>query len=374
MRQKRQDRTGIPRSVPVLLLALLALPGAASAQVDPLFAGSELDEEAPAEAWRPYADAMFRAESTRGFENRDNIERLRSRLRAGADYQNANWQFRLGMKAGLGSDSNRDNRRNLDNETSNGAGIDEFMLRWESDDAQRSVQLGKSRFPLVTSPLTWDEDLRPIGASLRLSRQLGDFNRWSVVAGYFAGDHLYGDDSRIGAVQVSGFFREGAALSAALHLSWWHFDDLQTAVDQGLMRSNRIVNGRLLSDYRLLNLQGVLRWLHDGQPLDLRLDVVENRGANDQNRGARVSAVYGTTRVPQSWEWAVSYQRIGRDAVPAAFSADDWWFHSAARGVMPWVGYAFDATWSLQLSYFRERLDGRDERIQRWLLDLRADW
>ena len=70
----------------------------------------------------------------------------------------------------------------------------------------------------------------------------------------------------------------------------------------------------------------------------------------------------------------MSWQRIQRDAVPAAFNEDDWWFHSAARGVMPWVAYGLDETWSVQLSGFFERPDGRDERITRVLLDVRARW
>jgi hypothetical protein len=58
----------------------------------------------------------------------------------------------------------------------------------------------------------------------------------------------------------------------------------------------------------------------------------------------------------------------------AAFNADDWWFHSSARGHMPWFGYGIDDTWNLRLAGFREQRDGLDQHTERVLLDLRADW
>lgn len=363
-----------PRTAVALLwLACATSVTAAQAQtVDPLLASAELDEQPVETVWRLTGDLALRAESTSGFENRDDIERLRSRLRLGAAFDDGRWQFRALGKAAAGSDGNRDNRRNLDNERSNGVELDELALGWRSDSLR--LVLGKTALPLVSSPLTWDRDLRPIGASLGYERPLGDFHRFSAQLGHFAPDHLYADDSRLSAAQLSWFFNEGGALGGELHLAYWHYDDLDGAARSGLMRSNRFVGGRLASDFELLNLQGVLRRMFDDTPLELRLDLVDNRGADRDGQGARFSVVYGSALVPRQWELAASVQRIGRDAVPAAFSEDDWWFHSAARGVMPWVAYGINETWSLQLSGFDERADGRSERIRRYLLDLRARW
>lgn len=354
------------------LLLLSTLPACAGAQdIDPLLAGSD-DDASGSSPWRIEADLLLRAESTRGFDLRDDIERLRSRLRAGWVYDDGALSARLLGKAALGSDSNRDNRRNLDNERSDALALDEASLRWQGESA--SLLVGKTSLPLVSSPLTWDGDLRPIGLSTRFGGAAGDFHRWSATVGAFAPDHLYGDDSRLAAMQLSGFFFEGGAFSAELHASWWHYDDLETARREGLMRSNRQVGGRLASDFHLINLQGSARWMLDGTPLALRLDLVRNSGADRERDGIRGELVYGSADLPQGWEYAVSWQRIQRDAVPAAFNEDDWWFHSAARGVMPWVAYGLDETWSVQLSGFFERPDGRDERITRVLLDVRARW
>ena len=359
------------------MLAWLALACAAACpahaqSTDPLLQSAELDAQPVESAWRPAGDLALRAESTSGFDNRDDIERLRSRLRIGMAHDNGEWQLRGLVKLGLGSDSNRDNLRNLDNEKSNGIGLDELSVGWRGESL--SWQLGKTALPLIASPLTWDRDLRPIGASASVDRPLGDFHRWRGTLGYFAPDHLYGDDSRLAGAQLSWFLNEGGLLGGELHLSYWRYDDLQSATASGLMRSNRIVNGRLQSDFELLNVQGVLRRFFDATPLELRLDLVDNLGADRDSRGARFSIVYGSSLTPGQWELATAFQRIGRDAVPAAFNEDDWWFHSAARGVMPWVAYGINETWSVQLSGFFERPDGRDERINRYLLDLRARW
>jgi hypothetical protein len=355
----------------ILALALLGTVVHAQ-ESDPLLAAAELDNQPVESAWHVRGDLGLRAESTSGFDNRDDIERLRSRLRLGVAHDDGRWQFRALGKLGLGSDDNRDNRRNLDNEKSDGLGVDELMLGWRGESL--AFELGKTALPLVSSPLTWDRDLRPVGASLVLERPLGDFHRWVARAGRYAPDHLYADDSRLTAAQLSTFVNEGGVLGGELHLTYWRYRDLEGTAASGLMRSNRVVAGALASDFELLNAQLVVRRLLDTVPLELRLDVVDNRGAARDNQGARLSVIYGSALQPRQWEWAAAFQRIQRDAVPAAFNEDDWWFHSAARGVMPWVAYGLDETWSVQLSGFFERADGRDERISRVLLDVRARW
>ncbi len=67
-------------------------------------------------------------------------------------------------------------------------------------------------------------------------------------------------------------------------------------------------------------------------PIDARIDVVSNLGADDANDGARASLIVGDRTKPHGWEFGAAAQRIQRDAVMAAFNSDDWWFHSAVRG------------------------------------------
>lgn len=349
---------------------LLCFAATASAQ-DPI----DFDDDAePASNWVGYGDLDLRLESTTDIPGRaDDLERARSRLRMGLRRDFGSVELGTALEAALGSDRNQDNRGNNDNERSDSINIDELYLRWRAND-RTLLTLGKTAFPLATTPLLWDDDLRPIGASISHDIPTGDFSRLRLLAGYFAGDHLYDDESRIAAAQIGWFWREGSPLGVDVQMAWIEFTDLQKLVDRGLGRTNRRFAGRLVSDYELIDVQFGLRAVFAEQLFRARLDIVHNLGADSDADGGRVSLIYGDSAQPQGWELGLAVQRFQRDAVVAAFSSDDWWFHSFARGFMPWVGYGINERWRLQLSAFREKRDGISIPTDRLLLDLRAQW
>jgi Putative porin len=362
--------TILERAARLCALALAVAAQPASAQ-DLLSA----PQDAPISSWSWFGDLDLREDHVSGLPNgRDDLQRVRARFRAGTNYAlMPTLDFGAAIKLAAGSDDNRTNRSNNDNERSDGAALDQLYLRWHPGDTT-SLLLGKTPFPLALSPMLWDTDLRPIGLSIDHSMSVGDFNRLQFIGGYFAGNHLYDDDSRIGAVQAGWHWHEGAPSSASVLLSYLHFSDLQQLVTQGLARTNRRVGTVLISDYHLLDLQLIGR-IHLGSwPLEARLDLVRNQGADDQNEGARASVVLGDSRQAHSWEFGLARQRIQRDAVMAAFNADDWWFHSFTEGTMPWIAYGLDGTWSVRLAGFHELRDGLNEHTDRILLDVFARW
>ncbi len=322
-----------------------------------------------------FGDLMLRAEHVGGLPNqREDLQRFRARTRLGFRYDPIpELEFGAAIKLAAGSDSNRDNRRNNDNERSDSVGPDQFYLRWHMRDST-DLLAGKAPFPLELSPLVWDQDLRPIGLSLEHTMAVGDFNQLQLLAGYFAGDHLYDDQSRISALQASFRWHEGAPQRFGVLLSFLHFTDLEQLTQQGLARTNRRIGSDLVSDYQLLDLQLVGGLTLGEWPLEARLDRVRNLGADDQRDGTRVSLVLGDSRRAQTFEFGLAYQRVQRDAVMAAFNADDWWFHSADRGVMPWLAYGIDSNWSVRLAGFHELRDGLNEHTDRLLLDVFARW
>ena len=347
--------------------ALFALPLAAQD------AGSD---EADAAAIDWYGDLRLRGERTTDIPARaDDIERVRSAVRAGGRYANdSGWEFAAAVKLAAGSDDNDDNRRNNDNEESDSASFDEWYAAYSFGEGAGQLQLGKGRMPLVLSPLTWDRDLRPVGASLDYSTAVRDFDALHFTAGYFAGDHLYGDESRIGALQIGYGWMEGAETGFSTFLSYLDFTDIDVLAREGLGRTNRRVAGKFVSDYRLLDLQFIGRTQAFDAPLVARLDLVRNLGADDLRDGARFSLIWGSADEFGGWELGYSIQRAQRDAVLAAFAEDDWWFHTFARGYMPWVAYGINQNWTVQASGFFERRDGVDEYTERLLLDLRSRW
>lgn len=323
--------------------------------------------------WSTHVEARLRAEST-DVPGRDSIDRWRSRLRLGVEFLASDRiEFGGTVEAALGSNDNRDNRRNLDNERSDQVLLDSLWMRWYLS-PDWVLMLGKDALPLSLSPMLWDEDLRPIGVSSDAHVAIGDFDGMTVIVGYYAPDFLYEDDARLGALQVGYHFREGAPMSASVLLSYLHFDDLDELVREGLGRTNRVANGRLVSDYELLDLQLVGRAEWAELPWELSIDLNRNLAAKDQDEAGRISLVVGDRRQAGQWEFGLAAQRIQRDAVLAAASDDDWWFHSFARGVMPWVGYGFNEHLNLRLAAFDERRDGANDSVSRYLFDLQARW
>lgn len=382
---------------PLLLGLLLAVTSVTAQEPDPLFDEDATLDEENADAARWYGDLQLRYDhlgSLNPLSGVTGMERAKARLRAGFRGVHERLEYAIAAKLARGNDSNAETLLWFDNEKTDTEELDEAMLRWTFEDSTQLL-LGKTALPLDLSPMLWDSDLRPVGASLARSFASGEFNRFSFVGGYFAPMHLYGDDSNLGAVQASFHWREGAPLSGSVKLAYLDFGNLGDLTHSGLTRSNwreiirnpnapppvscnvcHGVLGELNSDFRLLDLQAEVRWILAEKPLVAKLDLVHNLGASQDQDGARGSVSYGDSSVPRGWEAGVAYQRFQRDAVLAAFSDDDWWFHSNARGVLTHLGYGIDETWSVHLTYVRDRRDGpfRNGPVERWLFDLRAAW
>jgi hypothetical protein len=333
------------------------------------------DDQQTSSSVRFVGDLWLNQDHVSGLPNgRADLNRTRARLRLGASGTFAtNWEFTTTARIAQGTDSNRDNRRNNDNERSDSFGIDQILLRWHTSDTA-SLQFGKAPLPLDLSPMLWDPDLRPAGIAYEWSHALGDFDRLHMVAGYFSGQHPFANKSRIGALQIAWNWREGAPTRGGVTLSWLDFSQLDELTLQGLGRTNRVVSGQLASDYRLLDLQLAGHTELGSWPIDLQLDLVHNLGADFARDGARLSLSAGDHRQPGGVQFGVAIERIQRDAVLAAFNSDDWWFHSNLRGQLAWIAYGIDRTWSLRLSGFRELRDGLDEHTHRLRLDINAGW
>ncbi|MDE2257503.1 MAG: putative porin [Xanthomonadaceae bacterium] len=354
-------------------LFVVFVPALACAQDDQLVLPGT--ESAPS-AWTWFGDVLLREDHVRDIPRiyEPNIQRVFERGRLGVLYDPIP-QLEIGgaIKVAAASNANDEDRVYNLNERSNDIAIDQLFVRWRPND-DTTLLAGKSVFPLELSPMLWDEDLRPLGVSAQTSWTVGSFDRLGLVAGYFNGNLPYGDNSRIGAVQGTWRWHEGEPTSAVILVSYLDFSNLRQLTLQGLARTNVHTGDVLLSAYRLLDAQLVGRWHLGNWPLEARLDRVRNLGADQDRDGTRFSVVLGDRRQPRSWEFGLADQRIQRDAVMAAFNSDEWWFHSWAHGIMPWVGYGFDATWNMRLAVFHEELDEATRHTATVLLDLNARW
>jgi Putative porin len=347
----------------MLLIGLFAsVSSIAQAAEDNTFAG-----------WVPFGDARLRYENTRDIPARsDDISRERLRLRGGLQRSFASgWEIAAAAKLNLGSDGNDQVRRNLDNERADKVSLDQLYALYGVNENVR-FEIGKSVLPLSLSPLTWDQDLRPIGASVDAKFPVHDFDAFHFTAGYFKADHLFDEKTKLAAVQLGYGWQEGAANSLTGLISYMRFSDQNSLIPQSLGRTNRRAGPAFISDFELLDFQLIGQTEIAGWPLALRLDGVKNMGAKDQNKGGRISLVGGNSRQANGLEVGFAFERLQRDAVLAAFNEDDWWFHSFSRGGMPWVRYGLDDTWRLGLIGFYERRDGVKDFTKRVLFDVEA--
>lgn len=361
-----------PASARVLAILWLAAASTGAPAQDPF---DPLAEDEAARRWSFTGDLQVRGEHTSGLPNdRADLERARGRLRLGVDgWLGDRLEAGASVKLLAASSGNQDTRINNDNEPSRAFALDRLVLRWRLGEHTRAT-LGKDALALRLTPLVWDPDLRPAGVAIDHALALGDFDRLTLAGGYWAGQHLFGDDSRIAAAQVGWHWREGARVSASANLALLDFARLDTLARNGLARTNRVAGGRLVSDFRLLDLLVEARLEVADRPLRARLDLVRNLGADDLRDGGRFDLTLGDSARARGWELGWAIQRFQRDAVVAAFSDDDWWFHSFARGYSLWFAYALDARWRLRLSGFRETRDGLARATDRLLLDLEARW
>ncbi len=327
--------------------------------------------------WTLLADLRSRDDRVNGLpEKRADLQRFRWRARVGGRWDpGAVFSAGAAVRLSQGDDVNRDNARNNDNERSDDAGIDQAWLRWRIADST-SLELGKAPLPLVLTPMLWDPDLRPVGASFSHSRPVGAFDRWQWDVGAFDIDHPLQDGARLLATQWAWHAREGAPVSYSASAAYLFFDRIDPLIGAGLARRNPVRNARYVDDYRLLDLQFALKRNREapGNPLEIRFDLARNLSAARAGDAARLAIVRGDPRRPGGWTLEYAYQRIQFAAVLAAVNSDDWWFHAGTRGHMATVAYRFDEAWSLRAAGFSEKRDGSDRSTHRILLDVIASW
>lgn len=354
------------RAIASLLWLILAAGPVATAEAEESSRGSL--------TW--IGDARARGDFVRDLPgDRDDLERGRLRVRAGIRWIfGPRWEADVSLRAAVATDDNRDNRRNLDNEKSNGVRPDRLAVRWFGP-AGAELVLGKAPLAPELGPMVWDPDLRPVGAAYQQTFDVRGLDTLTAGVTLAHPDHdlEIGGESRIGVAQLDWRIREGAPASGAVTLSYVTFADLDRLDDSGLVRTNVPTPGL---DYELVDLQLTGRRSFGDHPLEITVDTVVNLDAvrDDRDTGVELFVTFGDRRGPGRWEAGATTRRVQREAAVAAFNDDDWWFPTAMRGTRAWVARGLtDRAWA-RVAISTERRDDLDEALERLLVDIGFDF
>ncbi len=320
-----------------------------------------------------YGDVRIRGDIVRDLPRAvdPGFERATTRARVGVLWT-ANEFIEIGAaaKVNWSTESNARTRFNLDNERADDLSIDELFTRFNFTE-NTSLLIGQSMFPLVLTPMVWDDDLRPQGVSIQHMQEIGDFSSIEFIGGIFLGNHLFGDSSRINTAQAALRFGEGTSFGYHAIVSVLDFGNLGGLSRNGLRRTNSAgTGGAFAEDFNIVDIQfGTnIRW--NNFPIRASVDLLKNVDASDKAYGGRVDLVLGNSQWIRGVELGVAAQRIQQDAVVASFNDDDWWFATNMRGISGWVAYGFNDSLRAKLAVFHERLDPIATNNNRALLDL----
>ncbi len=339
---------------------------------DPL-AEQLIDIDESFERFEFFGDAQLRGDVVRDLPRmiEPEFQRMTSRIRAGAIMGvTDSIEIGLAAKINLSSQANSETRFNLDNERADDITVDQLFARFDVTE-NSSVLIGQSVFPLRLSPMLWDSDLRPQGISFQYNQSVGDFSSFELTGGTFLGNHLFGDSSRINAVQAGLNIGEGTSFGYNAAIAYLDFDNLGDLARNDLRRTNSsVAGGGFAEEFKLIDVKlGTnIRW--NNFPIRAGVDLVKNVAASDDNIGGRVDVVFGKSIGQRGIELGLVAQRIQQDAVVAPFNDDDWWFATNMRGVGGWLAYGFSESIRAKVTVFHERLDTAENNNNRALFDL----
>jgi hypothetical protein len=323
----------------------------------------------------PYGDLRLRGDRVRDRPaTTDDLRRVRGFVRAGLFWApHPRLALQAGLYSGLWQTSEDLPAARFDNEWGDSLAVD--RLAAVIDPAPwLTLTLGKHPLPLATTELTWDGDLRPVGATALLRRAIGAYDQARLGAAAVRRARP-GDDDALVAVQLGYAFRPGAARGAEIVLGFFDYDGLDHLAREGLGRQNRLVvtsaGLAYANDFRMIEAQLVGRAQIGALPVAASVHAVRNQAVDQEGDGIRARATLGDLEAWPRAELAYVYQRIEREALPGAFNSDDWWFHTRARGHRVWIAGRLAPWAELRVSGNMEWRDDVSTATRRLLVDLR---
>ncbi|MBW2363150.1 MAG: putative porin [Deltaproteobacteria bacterium] len=295
----------------------------------------------------PYADMRLRFEHDGSRPGAGDRNRLRARLRIGANYditETVTAGFRI--STGDSDDPNSSNQTFGSMFDSWQFDLDRAFLKYSPEWLKGAWLIGgKFDNPFVTSPvygeLVWDGDVNPEGVAGGYTWSRDGMQAGFSTAGYIPVQG--GDDSAtIFATQLFARNEWSDHLSSMLAIGFTNYEDLHAdepppfesvGDNPGGIAGNDIVGDRYRSDFGILNPIASITCDCLGWPLTLSGEYIYNtRAKGNRDDGYSVGTSTKFPLFDKNHNAFYQYQRIERDAVFAAFAQDDFTQSSNFKG------------------------------------------
>ena len=310
------------------------------------------------------------------------------------------WRFRLlprittggeSFKLVVGGDFNYDpDPRNTEVKDADGNIVKPALLRdnYDSRSARldlayaelqpiKWLQVQGGRFPMPhgLTEMLWDKDLRPQGGLVRLSTSaIGDIEGLSGTFLISQGGHVFEDGkSRLMMGSLSAKLQGGNQTRMEVTASYLDFSRLEDLEPMIRRQNRRAADGTLASRFRVADIVGRMV-ISSGMPMQFVADYAWNTAADDQNRGVWFAAVLGSLSQSRA-RLEYVYSRVDRDATPAAFATDDFFWGTGWEGhrleLATRSGGRFSGHLIGQIQRFKD--SARPEEQEHWMQRLRAE-
>jgi hypothetical protein len=191
---------------------------------------------------------------------------------------------------------------------------------------------GRFAMPFNLTEMTWDKDLRAQGGAVRLtSRATGEITMLSLGAAYTQGSHVFEDgDTRALVFNAAARFKFGE--ESSLELSGSYFDWKNLTDLEGMIRrqNSRDAEGFVRDQYRIIDVVGRIK-LSGTMPVEFVGDYARNTELDENNSGLWLAAILGNLTTSRA-RAEYTYAKIDRDAVVAAYNADDFFWATGWQG------------------------------------------
>ncbi len=294
-----------------------------------------------------------------------NRHRFRFRLFVGAE---VNDLVDLGLQFASGSDDPVSTNQSFDNGwDTKRAGIDLAYFDFhpiEKDNLELNVVGGKMKTPFAVmskSELLWDPDLRPEGIVVNAAGECNDSIGWFGHAGlFYLEERSAAADSRMVGGQlgvVLGLNDCGSVTTGAGYYDFGQLEGRETLFDDTDSAGNSSTTMGGLEfydeDYNELEIFAEFATEIDELPLHVFGNWVNNRKADDDDKGWVAGVKVGKVKEFGTWDFRYQFKRLERDAVVGAFTDSDFGGGGTnAKGHEFNVGFGLAEDWKLALSYF----------------------